>query len=100
MSTDRSEEARRSKRLVRCPGCSSGLIYPTDIAACEQRAIVSRRCPECEHRDVVATCPLAACMWFDQTLRIGEGLTALAEAIADGLPVDFVLADPPSGRTL
>jgi hypothetical protein len=97
MSSDAPETRGASARLVHCPACSSGLIYPIDIAASERRAIVSRRCPECEHRDVVATSPLAALIWFDRMRRIGDGLVALSEAIADGFPAEFVLADPATG---
>jgi hypothetical protein len=89
---------RPETRLARCPTCSSGLIYPIDIAAWGQRAVVTRRCPECQHRDTVSTCPLAALVWFARMLRIGEGLAALSEAMADGLPTEFVLADPPSAE--
>jgi hypothetical protein len=98
MNFDTPEARRSSTRLVLCPACSSGLIYPIDIAASERRAIVSRRCPECEHRDVVATSPLAALIWCDRTRRIGDGLAALSEAIADGFSAEFALADPPAGE--
>jgi DNA-directed RNA polymerase subunit RPC12/RpoP len=99
MRSSTSEGGSAPGQLVRCPSCSGKLIYPTDIAASERVAVVSRRCPDCEHRDVVTTRPLAVLLWFERNVRIAEGLAALCDAVADGLPLEFVFDDPPSPRT-
>jgi hypothetical protein len=81
--------------LVRCPLCASNLIYPIDLAGGGYRTVVSRRCPECEHRDKVMTTHVAARAWFDRNTQIGLSLGALCEAIADGIPMcleDFELS--------
>jgi hypothetical protein len=86
---------RRGKnQLVICPGCSSALIYPIDVAGWSRDTVVSRRCPECEHRDVVAVSRLAAFLWFARITRERDELVALCDAIADGLPLEFELGTP------
>jgi DNA-directed RNA polymerase subunit RPC12/RpoP len=77
--------------LVICPACSSRLIYPIDLAGWKQDAILSRRCPECEHRDVVVTARLPALLWLARTARQRDELAALCDAIADGLPLELDL---------
>jgi hypothetical protein len=93
MSSFTSRGGSAPGRLVRCPLCSGKLIYPTDIAGSERVAVVSRRCPDCEHRDVVTTCPFAVLLWFERNVRIAEGLTALCDALDDGLPLEFAVDD-------
>jgi DNA-directed RNA polymerase subunit RPC12/RpoP len=80
------------KLLARCPACSSKLIYPIDLAGWDSDTVVSRRCPECEHRDVVLTAPLPAALWFARNTRQRHELAALCDAIADGLPLELDLA--------
>jgi DNA-directed RNA polymerase subunit RPC12/RpoP len=75
-------------RLARCPACSSRLIYPRDLAGSGEGVVASRRCPECEHRDVVTTTALAGLLWFDRIVRERRELEALCDALADGLPLD------------
>jgi Zn ribbon nucleic-acid-binding protein len=79
------------KRLVICPLCASALIYPIDLAGWGEDTVVSRRCPECEHRDVVALSAVAAFLRFVRITRERKELAALCDAIADGLPVEFGL---------
>jgi hypothetical protein len=79
---------RAQNRLVICPGCSNASIYPIDIAGWGRAAIVSRRCPACEHRDVVAVSRLAAFVWFERIARERDELAALCDAIGDGLPLE------------
>jgi Zn ribbon nucleic-acid-binding protein len=80
------------KPLARCPACSSRLIYPIDLAGWSWDTVVSRRCPECEHHDVVATARLPALLWFARNARQRDELAALCDAIADGLPLQLDLA--------
>jgi hypothetical protein len=79
---------RARNRLLICPCCSSASIYPIDLAGWARAAIVSRRCPVCEHRDVVAVSRLAAFDWFERIAREREELAALCDAIGDGLPLE------------
>jgi hypothetical protein len=66
------------------------MIYPRDLASLQGGdVVVSRRCPECEHRDLVVTGQLPAMLWFDRTVRERAELAALCDAIADGLPFEL-----------
>jgi hypothetical protein len=65
------------------------MIYPADLAACGNRVVVSRRCPECEHRDVVLSARLPAALWFERNVRERGELAALCDALADGLPIEL-----------
>ena len=54
----RSGEEAAVKPLTRCPLCAGRLIYPRDLAGVggsDADVVLSRRCPECEHRDLVVT---------------------------------------------
>jgi DNA-directed RNA polymerase subunit RPC12/RpoP len=82
--------------LARCPSCSSRLVYPIDLAGWNWDIVVSRRCPECEHRDVVVAGRLPASLWFARNARQRDELGALCEASADGLPLEFDLAEAES----
>jgi hypothetical protein len=87
--------------IVRCPRCTSNLIYPIDLAGGGYRTVISRRCPECEYRDTVMTTHVAARAWFHRNAQIAESLGALCQAIADGIPMcleDFELARAPHWR--
>jgi hypothetical protein len=75
--------------LVRCPRCSSRLIGPTHTDACHDGVIVDRRCPECDHRDRVVTTAFAAAVWARHEARVASSLVALAEALADGAPIEL-----------
>jgi hypothetical protein len=82
-------------KLVRCPSCSSTLIYPIDLAGSGCRTVISRRCPECERRDMVVTAQVEAGAWLDRGARLRESLGAVSEAIAVGIPMcleDFELS--------
>ncbi|MDX6511256.1 MAG: hypothetical protein QOE36_760 [Gaiellaceae bacterium] len=83
--------------LVICPACSSGLIFPIDLAGWKGDAVVSRRCPECEHRDVVVAARLPALLWLARTARQRDELAALCDAIADGLPLELDLISRSGG---
>jgi hypothetical protein len=80
------------RKLAACPSCASTMIYPIDLAGWDGDTVVTRRCPECEHRDVVQTGRLPAMLWFDRNARLRAELAALGDAIADGLPLDGDLA--------
>ncbi len=70
--------------LTRCPACGSGLIYPRDFASLggkRREVVVGRRCPECEHRDLVVTGRLPAVMWVARALRERSELQALCDAL-------------------
>jgi len=82
-------------RLASCPFCSSKLIYPIDVAGWSRDTVLSRRCPECEHRDVVVTGRLPALLWLERNARQRDELAALCDAIADGLLLGVDLALPP-----
>lgn len=78
--------------LAICPSCSSRLVYPIDLAGGNWDIVVSRRCPDCEHRDHVVTGRLPALLWFARNARQRDELAALCDGIADGLPFDVDLA--------
>ncbi|MDX6599738.1 MAG: hypothetical protein QOE87_3625 [Gaiellales bacterium] len=96
MASDRGAH----RPLVRCPNCLSMLIYPLDLAALDRDVVVSRRCPECEHRDVVVVGRLAAFLWFDRYDRVRMELAGLCDALDHGLPFDFdsIMATPDAGE--
>jgi hypothetical protein len=83
--------------LVRCPECSSRLIYPLDAEPYgDAHQIVHRRCPECEHVDRVLASSLASVLWERAQQRRAIELAAellaleltawLAERDADRAP--------------
>jgi hypothetical protein len=77
------------KPLVRCPNCSSGLLYPVRSASHDASSLIERRCPECEHRDCVRTNRLAAELWHRRNARARDGIAVLADALAAGLEPDL-----------
>jgi hypothetical protein len=77
------------KALVRCPDCSSGLIYPVACSTWERQSVLERRCPECEHRDLVITNRLAAAVWIQRCNDVCDELSALADALASGLSLEL-----------
>lgn len=99
MSRPPRKNHRPHNRLTVCPSCSSKLVYPTDLAGWDSGMVVSRRCPECEHHDVVVTGRLPALLWFAGNERQRDELAALCEAIADGMPLDFGPAPQSPTRT-
>jgi hypothetical protein len=80
---------RAMKPLLRCPICTSELIYPVRCAARDAMSLIERRCPECEHRDRVCTNRLAAELWHRRVAHIRAELSALADALADGFEPDL-----------
>ena len=74
--------------LVRCPRCRSRLIAPLYTTDCKDGVIVDRRCPECLHCDQIVTTPFAAAVWARHETRVASSLHALADALADGAPVE------------
>jgi hypothetical protein len=98
MSPPRHKSQGAHNHLAICPSCSSRLIYPIDLAGWNWDIVVSRRCPDCEHRDVVATARLPALLWFARNTRRRDELAALCDAIADGLPFEFDLASRPEAH--
>ena len=74
--------------LVRCPRCSSRLITPLQSDSSPEGVIVDRHCPECGHRDRVVTTAFAAAVWARHETRVATSLYALADALADGAPIE------------
>jgi hypothetical protein len=79
---------RPANPLVRCPLCSSRLISPLQADGCHDGVIVDRHCPECGHRDRVVTTPFAAAVWARHETQVAASLHALADALADGAPIE------------
>ncbi|MDX6628089.1 MAG: hypothetical protein QOH00_335 [Gaiellales bacterium] len=98
MTPPRRKSHGAHNHLASCPSCSSKLVYPIDLAGWNRDIVVSRRCPECEHRDVVVTARLPASLWFARNARQRDELAALSDAIADGLPLEFDLAPRSQAR--
>jgi hypothetical protein len=64
-------DTRRARRsLTRCPDCGSRLIYPTRARAVPGGTLVSRRCPECERRDVYLASADDADAWVRRQLHL------------------------------
>jgi ribosomal protein S27E len=78
-----------TKPLVRCPACESTLIYPVACLPWKRQSLVERRCPDCEHCDVVITHRLAAAVWLRRGKSAADDLHALADALADGLELEI-----------
>src|SRR4051812_4028944 len=83
-----SVSVRPVNALVRCPSCNSGLIAPTQADECSDGVVVRRRCPECGHRDRLVATRFAAAVWARHETRISSRLQGLADALADGAPLD------------
>jgi hypothetical protein len=90
---------------LRCPACSSALIYTIDASdEAGHRvdrmlrlvgvALVDRRCPECEYRDAVATSAFSAAVAYRQETCRLAGLRALAESLAVEVERDGAEAEP------
>ena len=63
------------KPLISCPACSSRLIYPTGFDRDDDGSmIIERRCPECEHADIVVAEFKAALTWIQRERRIRRQL--------------------------
>jgi hypothetical protein len=86
------------KPLVRCPKCASGLIYPVACSTWERQRVLERRCPECEHSDVVIANRLAAAVWIRRCNDVCAELAALADALASGLTLEPPTTTGPLGR--
>jgi DNA-directed RNA polymerase subunit RPC12/RpoP len=86
---------RPTNPLVRCPRCGSGLIAPMWADECNEGVMFGRRCPECDHRDRVVTTRFAAAVWARHETRVASSLEALADALADGVPVAVSDVFPP-----
>jgi DNA-directed RNA polymerase subunit RPC12/RpoP len=90
MTTPIEPNGRPARMLVRCPQCASRLMAPLDAIGREgDEAVIERRCPECGHCDRVVTTTLAAIIWARHEARILAGMAALADALADGAPVEL-----------
>jgi hypothetical protein len=83
------------KPLVRCPICTSELIYPVHCAARDALSTIERRCPDCEHRDRVRTSRLAAELWHRRNAQFRRELAVLADALANGLDPHLALPRSP-----
>ena len=79
---------RPANPLVRCPCCRSRLIAPTHTVDCRDGVIVNRQCPECGHCDRIVTTSFAAAVWARHETRVASSMHALADALADGAPVE------------
>jgi hypothetical protein len=70
--------------LTICPGCGSRLIYPTRVEYAADGARVSRRCPDCERRDVYLGDADLVDAWLRRQLSLWVALhTELAAGFAD-----------------
>jgi ssDNA-binding Zn-finger/Zn-ribbon topoisomerase 1 len=78
---------------AKCPQCAGRMIYPRSRP--RRRVVISRRCPDCQQCDVVLTTRLPAMVWFARNVREREEMAALCDALADGLPFEFDLAQDP-----
>ncbi len=72
--------------LFRCPHCASRLIHTTDAAGYDGDMIVSRRCPDCEHRDSIVTAAPVAAALRRRDHRIHVQLGAVADALERPTP--------------
>ena len=70
------------KPLTRCCACGCGLAYPVAVrTGSSGRAIVTRRCPECELVDIVTCSALAAIAWLRREAAVRARVRAVfAEA--------------------
>jgi DNA-directed RNA polymerase subunit RPC12/RpoP len=76
--------------LIQCPRCASRLVAPVSTVDLYcATALVDRRCPECGHEDRVVTTAIAAAVWERHEALLAASLRGLAEALADGLPVEL-----------
>jgi hypothetical protein len=62
------------------------LIHTTDAAGYDGDMIVSRRCPDCEHRDSIVTAAPVAAALRRRDHRIHAQLGALADALKQPTP--------------
>jgi DNA-directed RNA polymerase subunit RPC12/RpoP len=100
MGLDRTKPSRRQGSGVRCPCCTSRLIYAVDGAerdgdASGHRldrtlrlvgvALLDRRCPDCEYRDSIAMTSLAEAVRYRRDSLSIAALTALAESLASAV---------------
>ena len=92
----RRDNQSAPRSIAKCPRCASRMIYPRDLAGVGERVVISRRCPECQQCDVVLTTRLPAMVWFARNAREREEMAALCDALADGLPFEFDVAQDPS----
>ncbi len=67
---------------MRCCECGCGLVYPVAVrTGYSGRAIVTRRCPECQLVDIVTCSAIAAIAWLRREADIRAQLqAALVEA--------------------
>jgi Zn ribbon nucleic-acid-binding protein len=90
MSMPAEPSGRPARMLVRCPQCTSRLMTPVDaVGGAGEDVVIERQCPECGHHDRVVTTPLAAIVWARHEARIAGSLLALADALAEGAPIEL-----------
>ncbi len=90
MSVPAEPNGRPARMLARCPACTSRLMSPVNAVADRgDEVVLERQCPECGHHDHVITTPLAAVVWARHEARITGSILALADALADGAPVEL-----------
>ena len=76
--------------LIHCPRCASQLVVPVSTVDLDRSsAVVARHCPECGHEDRVLTTAVAADLWRRREARVAASMKGLAEALADGLPIEL-----------
>jgi hypothetical protein len=59
----------------------------SDAVIAGPEAIVVRRCPDCGYDDAALTTTPAAAVWVRHLEWVGHALAGLADALANGLPV-------------
>jgi hypothetical protein len=68
--------------LLRCAACGSRLLAPGAVTERpDGSTIVGRRCPECEHYDLVVADVRAVRAWLRHEDRVRERLHDLAELL-------------------
>ena len=71
--------------LTHCRDCGCALLYPVTVeTGFEGRAIVTRRCPECEVVDVVSCDAIAVIIWLRREAEIRADLLASLDAGGTG----------------
>ena len=70
-----------SKPLTRCGDCGGTLVYPVAVrTGNEGRAVITRRCPECQVVDIVTCEAVAAILWLRREAQIRTDLQACLNA--------------------
>jgi hypothetical protein len=83
MDPGRERQGLSDEPPVHCPRCASRFMFTVSTVAYGPEVIVSRRCPECAHRDSLVTSVLRAALWYRHDSRTISGLLRLADSLRD-----------------